>query len=82
MPTPRTHDFEEVATLHDEEAGLVGVISRRRGPHGLYSFALMKQYKVKGETKRSAFMNKHHVAAAHRLLDQVDAELDRLEAAK
>ncbi len=71
--------FTEVAVLRDPD-GLVCVITEKPAPPGgraMQSFAIVKEYERDGKVLRTGFLNRRHVDAARRLLDQAAAWLDQ-----
>lgn len=70
-------DYEEIAVLRDPDGlGLIAPITRLKKGNGYhsFSFALMKEFERKegAPVERSSFLNERHIAAAHKLLDEVD----------
>ena len=77
--------FREIALISDPETGVIATIQvRDRNGQPRLSFAFMKEFDRDGRVERSAFLEKRHVAAVRRLMDQLDERLeveeDRLRA--
>ena len=73
-------DYEEIAVLRDPDGlGLIAPITRYKKPNGFhsFSFAIMKEFERRegGPTERSSFLNDRHIAAAHRLLNDVEKRI-------
>jgi hypothetical protein len=73
---PRT-DFREVETLRDPD-GVVAVVSERLAT-GHVSFMVAREFDRNGETCRSSFLARRHIAGARRLLDALEEKLDEIE---
>lgn len=85
-PSNSPNAFVEVATIRDPD-GLLCVITEKPAPPGgrsMHSFTIVKEYERDGKILRTGFMNRRHVDAARRLLEQaaawLDAEVDRATA--
>ncbi len=74
MPKDNYRDLE---ILRDED-GVLALISEHI-PTGRLSFMIAREFERGGETMRTAFLQRRHLSAAHRILDQLEAELDTLE---
>ncbi len=69
-------DYEEIAVLRDPDGfGLIAPVTRFKKGNGYqaFSFAIMKEFERKAgaPVERSSFLNERHIAAAHKLLDEV-----------
>ena len=72
-----TSKFTEVEHLRDPD-GIIAVITERASD-GRVSFMLAREFEREGVTQRSAYMARRHIAAARRLLNDLE---DRLELAE
>ena len=76
-PAASSSKFTEVEKICDPD-GIVAVITERAAD-GRVSFMLAREFERDGETQRSAYMARRHIAAARRLLNDLE---DRLELAE
>lgn len=70
-------NYRDLELVRDED-GVLALISEHM-PSGRLSFMIAREFERGGETQRTAFLQRRHLSAAHRLLDQLEAKLDTLE---
>lgn len=70
-------NYRDIEIVRDED-GVLALISEHI-PSGRLSFMIAREFERGGETMRTAFLQRRHLSAAHRLLDQLEAKLDTLE---
>jgi hypothetical protein len=76
-PAARTTAFNELEIIRDPD-GVIAVITEREAD-GRVSFMLAREFDQGGETKRSAYLARRHIAAARRLLSDLEETLDLAE---
>jgi hypothetical protein len=76
-PAAKTTAFTELEIIRDPD-GVVAVITERASD-GRVSFMLAREFEQSGETKRSAYLAKRHIAAARRLLADLEETLEIAE---
>lgn len=69
--------FSEVETVRDPD-GVIAVVTQSL-KDGRVSFCLAREFELNGETKRSSYMARRHVAAARRLLDAIEQKMELAE---
>jgi hypothetical protein len=69
------NEYREVAVLRDDEGVSCVITQKVDSPH--HSFSLVKEFKRGDEDARTSFLNRRHIDAARRLLNEVEAWLDR-----
>ncbi len=70
-------NYRDIELVRDEE-GVVALISEHI-LSGRLSFMIAREFERGGDTMRTAFLQRRHLSAAHRILDQLEAKLDSLE---
>jgi len=76
MPNPSAN-FQETDVLRDPD-GVIAVITERVRD-GRVSFMLAREFDRDGEVCRSAYMSRRHIAAARRLLNDLEERLETIE---
>jgi hypothetical protein len=73
-------DRSEIDVIVDTESGLVAPIyARDKGGRTFYSWGIFKEFERAGRTERTAYLEKHHVGAARKMLAKIE---DRIELAE
>lgn len=73
-------DFVELAVLRDPDGlGVVAPITVRKRPNGFVqiSFAVFKEFERGGETQRTSFLNRRHIGALRKLLDEIESFFEK-----
>lgn len=76
MSAPSTN-FVETDVVRDPD-GVISVITERVRD-GRVSFMLAREFDRNGDICRSSFLSRRHIAAARRLLDDMEERLETLE---
>lgn len=68
--------FDEVATIRDDELGVVATITVKKTSTGYeeFSWGLHKEFQRMdgGPLERTNFLNERHIAVARRLIDRIE----------
>jgi hypothetical protein len=75
--TALDNGFRVVDIIRDPD-GVIAVITERERD-GRVSFSLAREYDVDGKPKRSAYLARRHLAAARRLLNDLEERLELAE---
>lgn len=70
-------DFKTLHIVRDPD-GVIAVISERKRD-GRISFMIAREFEIKGETKRGAYLARRHIAAVRRLLVDLEERLELVE---
>ncbi len=73
----RGHEYREVERVRDPD-GVIAIITERMKT-GQMTFSLSKEYEANSVTKTSPYLNRRHIAACRRILNDLEERLDALE---
>jgi len=71
------NEFRVIETIADPD-GIVAVITERIRD-GRVSFMIAREFEQNGETKRSAYLARRHIAAVRRLIADLEERLELAE---
>lgn len=70
LPNSRSPEFSVLEIIRDPDG--VAVVITERNRDGRVSFSLIREYEISGSTRQTNFLNRRHIAAVRRLLDDLE----------
>lgn len=76
-PNASSNGYTPLEVVADPD-GVVAVITER-DKDGRVSFAIFREYEERGETKRTSYLARRHIAAVRRLCNDLEERLEQAE---
>jgi hypothetical protein len=78
-PSPQkpSHAFRELELLRDPDGLLVTITENTKD--GRVTFMIQREYDKAGETKQTAFLQRRHIPAIRRVLNDLEERLELME---
>lgn len=70
-------DFREIQVFRDPDGVIAVVTERERDGTHYMSFAIQKEFLRQDTVVRTSFLNRRHIPAVKRLLEQLESFLDQ-----